>query len=130
MADRDAYPDRVLSWLSSLVLLAAAALAMTAALYAFRSRVVDDRLLLVVAVLELLLFVQLVVGLVRGVTRHTDFERPVFFAYLVTVPFVAPVATFIALKEKTRGSMAVVLGSALVVGVLVARLLQLWGSNG
>jgi hypothetical protein len=54
----------------------------------------------------------------------------VFFAYLVTVPLVTPVTTFLALKEKTRGSMAVVLGSAVVVAVLVARLLQLWGTGG
>ena len=50
-----------------------------------------------------------------------------FFAYLLTVPFIAPVAVFLALKEKTRSSMLVVLGSAVVVGVLVARLVQIWG---
>jgi hypothetical protein len=37
---------------------------------------------------------------------------------------------FLALKEKTRSSMFVVLGSAVVVGVLVGRLLQIWNAGG
>jgi hypothetical protein len=53
----------------------------------------------------------------------------VFFAYLLTVPFISPVAVFLALKEKTRSSMLVVLGSAVVVGVLVARLVQIWNAG-
>lgn len=116
----------MLSWLTVVVVVAAAALGLVALGYAWRSRVVDDRLLLVAAVLEVTTLVQLVVGLVQAVGRTTDFERAVFFAYLVTVPFVTPVTTLLALKEKTRSSMAVVAGGAAVVGVLVARLAQIW----
>jgi len=116
----------VLSWLIVVVVIAAAAFAVVALVYAARSRLVDDRLLLAAAVLELATLTQLVVGLVQALGRTTDFERAVFFAYLITVPFVTPVTTLLALKEKTRSSMAVVAGGAVVVGVLVARLAQIW----
>lgn len=119
----------MLSWLTVVVIGCAVVLGLAAAGYALTSRIVDDRLLLVLAVLELALVGQTVVGLVEGVGRTTDFERPVFFAYLLTVPFVAPVATFLALKEKTRWSMGVVVGAAAVVGVLVGRLVQIWNAG-
>jgi hypothetical protein len=116
----------VVSWLSIVVVAAAAIFALVALFYALRSRIVDDRLLLVAGVLELATLAQLVVGLVLGLTRTTSFEKAVFFAYLATVPFVVPIATLLALKEKTRSSMAVVAGGAVVIGVLVGRLAQIW----
>ncbi len=116
----------MLPWLTTVTLLAAAAFGLTAAYYALRHRLLDDRLLLVLGILELALVAQVVVGIVDGVTTTRDYEKPVFFAYLLTVPFVAPVAALLALKEKTRPSMGIVVGSALVVGVLVGRLDQIW----
>lgn len=116
----------MVSWLVVVVVAAAVVFGLVALLYAWRRRLVDDRLLLVAAVLELATLTQLVVGLVQAVGRTTDFERAVFFAYLVTVPFVTPVTTLLALKEKTRSSMLVVAGGAVVVGVLVGRLAQIW----
>ncbi len=110
-------------------LLATAVFGLTAAYYALRNRLVDDRLLLLLGVLELALLAQVVVGIVQGATSTRDYEKPVFFAYLVTVPFIAPVASFLALKEKARSSMLVVVGSALVVGVLVGRLNQIWSAH-
>jgi hypothetical protein len=120
----------VVPWLTVLVLGSAAVLGIVAVVYALTRRIVDDRILLVLAVLEIALLAQVFVGLGQGLQRTTDFEKPVFFAYLLTVPFIAPVAVFLALKEKTRSSMLVVLGSAFVVGVLVARLVQIWGAGG
>jgi len=120
----------VVSWLTVVVLVAAAALGILALVYAVTRRIVDDRMLIVVGVLEIALLAQVFVGLGQGIPRTTEFEKPVFFAYLLTVPFIAPVAVFLALKEKTRSSMLVVLGAALVVGVLVARLVQLWSAGG
>jgi hypothetical protein len=120
----------VVSWLTVVVLVTATALGLLAIVYAVTRRIVDDRMLLVVGVLEVALLAQVVVGLAQGIPRTTDFEKPVFFAYLLTVPFIAPVAVFLALKEKTRSAMLVVLGAAVVVGVLVARLVQIWGPGG
>jgi hypothetical protein len=120
----------VLSWLTVVVVVAAVLVALVALFYAVTARLVDDRLLLVMAVAEVAVLAQLVVGLVQGLARTTEFEKAVFFAYLVTVPFVLPVTTFMALKEKSRSSMAVVAGGAAVVGVLVGRLAQIWYAGG
>ena len=120
----------MVSWLTVVILVAAAVLGILALVYALTRRIVDDRLLLVLGVLEIALLAQLFVGLGQGIGRTTDFEKPVFFAYLVTVPFIAPVAVFLALKEKTRASMLVVVGAAVVVGILVARLVQIWSAGG
>lgn len=120
----------MLTWLTAVVLVAAAALGVLAAVYASRGRVVDDRLLLMFAVLEITLAVQVVVGLVQALSRSDGFEKPVFLAYLFTLPLVPPFVTFLALKEKTRSSMAVVAGSALVVAVFMARLTQMWSFGG
>ena len=120
----------MVSWLTIVVLVAAAALGILALVYAITRRIVDDRMLLVVGVLEIALLAQVFVGLGQGLNRTTEFEKAVFFAYLITVPFIAPVAVFLALKEKTRSSMLVVLGAALVVRVLVARLVQIWSAGG
>ena len=120
----------MVSWLTVVILVAAAALGILALVYALTRRTVDDRLLYVLGVLEIALLAQVFVGVGQGFGRTTDFEKAVFFAYLFTVPFIAPVAVFLALKEKTRSSMFVVLGSAVVVGVLVGRLLQIWNAGG
>lgn len=119
----------MLPWLTAVVLAAAAALAVAAAVYAWRGRLLDDRLLLVLAVLEVALLGQVVVGVAQAVSTDKGYEKAVFFAYLLTVPFVAPVACFLALKEKTRWAMGVVVGSAFVVAVLVGRLVQLWDAR-
>jgi len=119
----------VVSWLTVVVLVAATALGVLALVYALTRRTVDDRLLVVLGALEIALIAQVVVGLAQGIGRTTEFEKAVFFAYLLTVPVIAPVAVFLSLKEKTRSSMLVVLGSAVVVGVLVARLVQIWSAG-
>ena len=119
----------MVSWLTVVVLVAAAALGILALVYALTKRIVDDRLLVVLGVLEVTLLGQVVVGLVQGIGRTTEFEKAVFFAYLLTVPFIPPVAVFLSLKEKTRSSMLVVVGAAVVVGVLVARLVQVWSAG-
>ncbi len=119
----------MLPWLTVVVIIATAVFGLTAAWYALRRRPLDDLLLLTLAILELALLVQVVVGFLQAATTTRDHEGGVFFAYLLTVPFIAPVATFLALKEKTRASMVIVVGSALVVGILVARLNQIWNAH-
>lgn len=120
----------MLSWLSVVVVVVCVVFGLLAALYLLRDRILDDRLLLVLGVLEVLLVVQAVVGVVLGARTSRDFEAPVFYAYLLTVPFVAPFASFLALKEKSRWAMGVVVGSAFVVGVFIGRLNQVWTPHG
>lgn len=91
-----------------------------------RRRLIDDPVIIAAAVLEVALLVQLVVGLAQSGAIGDGAERATFIAYLFTVLAIAPVAVFLAIKEKTQWAMGVVIGGALVVAVLVARLQQIW----
>jgi heme/copper-type cytochrome/quinol oxidase subunit 4 len=91
-----------------------------------RRRLIDDPVVITAAVLEAALVVQLVVGLAKSGAITDGAERATFIAYLFTALVVAPAAVFMAIKEKTQWAMGVVIGGALVVGVLVARLQQIW----
>ncbi|MER7074072.1 hypothetical protein [Terrabacter sp. NPDC000476] len=115
--------------LTVVLLVACGLLGLLAAHHLLRRRLVDDPLIIVGGVLELGLLVQLVVGLARSSAIADGAERATFIAYLFTVLVVVPVAVVIAIKEKTQWAMAVVLGGALVVAILVARLQQVWTLN-
>ncbi len=91
-----------------------------------RRRLIDDPVIITAAILELALVIQLVVGLTQSGDVVDGAERATFIAYLFTVLVVAPVAVFLAIKEKTQWAMGVVIGGAVVVAILVARLQQIW----
>lgn len=117
--------------LTVVVLAAAVALLAVAGWYAARSRPVDDRLLLVAAVVELGLLVQVVVALAHlGSVPGDDAETATFAAYAITLPFLPPFAVFLALKEKTRWAMGVVAVVAFAVAVMTLRLQQIWNLHG
>jgi hypothetical protein len=121
----------VLSWLTIAILVAAAVLLLVAAFYAVVDRLVDDRLLLVAAVLELALVVQAVVALVNlGGVPGDGGDRATFAAYAVTLPLVPPALALLAIKEKTRWSMGVVAAGAFAITVMTARLEQIWVLGG
>jgi hypothetical protein len=121
----------VLLPLTVVVLVTTVVLMAVAGWYAARTRVVDDRLLLVAAVLQLGLLVQLVVALVHvGDVVGGGGEQATFVAYAVTLPFLPPAAVFLALKEKTRWAMVTVVVGAFAVGVMTARLQQIWNLGG
>lgn len=95
-----------------------------------RRRLIDDPVIITSAVLEVALVVQLVVGLAKSAAIADGAERATFIAYLFTALVVAPVAVFVAIKEKSQWAMGVVIGGAFVVAILVARLQQIWGLRG
>jgi hypothetical protein len=104
----------------------AALLFVVAVVYAWRDRLFDDRLLLLLALIELGLVVQLVVGLIGLGTVDDDTERATFAAYLVSLPLI-PVGTgLLAIKEKTRWAMGSLAVGAFAVAVMTARCLQIW----
>lgn len=116
--------------LTTAVIVAAVVLAGLALLYLVRDRIVDDLLLLVAAVGELLLVVLAVVAVVVHRQVPDSGEAATLLAYALTLPFVPPAVVFLALKEKTRWTMGVVVAGALTVGVMAYRILQIWGTRG
>jgi hypothetical protein len=119
----------VLQPLTVVLLVASGLLGLLATHHLIRGRLVDDPLIIVGAAIEVALVVQLVVGLSKASAIADGAERATFIAYLFTVLLVIPATIVIAVKEKTQWAMAVVLGGALVVAILVARLQQVWSLN-
>lgn len=111
------------------LLVASGVLGLIAGHHLVRRRRVDDLLLLVGAAIELGLVVQLVYGLTQAGAIRDGSERATFVAYLFTVLVILPVTIYIAIKEKTQWAMAVVLGGAVVVAILIARVQQIWSLN-
>ena len=113
------------------IYVASAALAILAGWYAWRDRLIDDRLLFVAAVLELGLIVQAVVVLVSvGDVGGGGAEQATYAAYGLTLPFIPPAVAYLAIKEKTRWAMGVIAAGAFAAAIMTGRLQQIWDLHG
>lgn len=85
--------------------------------------------LLVLAVIEVGLLVQLVAGIVNlaGTDRHVS--GVTFVGYLVGSLLILPIAVFWALAERTRWGTAVLIIGCLVIPVLIVRMNQIWDAG-
>lgn len=115
--------------LTVVVCTASLVLMLLSGLYAARDRLIDDRLLAVSALVFLGTVVQLVLGLVRMSAIDEGSELATFVAYLVSLPFIPVMTTFLAIKEKTRWAMGSIAVGAFAVLVMTARLQQIWDLN-
>jgi hypothetical protein len=113
--------------LSTAVIAVSVGVILLSALYALLNRLINDGLLAAIALLEVLLIVQAVVGI--GRIGHLSAERATFAAYLFSLPFVTPMTTLLAIKEKTRWSMVTIGVGAFAVAVMTVRLGQIWSAN-
>jgi len=82
-----------------------------------------------VALLELGLLVQLVVGIVRMATDDRDLETATFLGYLITTLLIPPIAGFWSLAERTRWGPVVMVVGCLTIPVLILRLGQVWDAR-
>ncbi|HKS45066.1 MAG TPA: hypothetical protein VJT49_08100 [Amycolatopsis sp.] len=100
-------------------------------LLAARGRAPERPLLAALAVVEVLLVAQLVIGVVLLFTGNRPASLATYLAYLVGSLLVLPAGTVWALAERSRSS-TVVLGIACVaIPVMVLRLYQIWsGTHG
>jgi hypothetical protein len=104
----------------------AAVLCVVAVVHAIRDRLIDDTLIVLTGLLEVALLVQLVIGLSGLGTLSDSAEQATFIAYLVTLPVIPVGTAFLAIKEKSRWAMGSIGVGAFAVGVMAARLLQIW----
>lgn len=86
--------------------------------------------LLLVAITELLLLIQLGVSIILGIQGHRavgdTFE---FFGYIVVALFVPVAATIWALVERTRWSTVILGAAILTVAVMLVRMNQIWSGQ-
>jgi hypothetical protein len=106
----------------------ACVLLVASAYYAVTDRLVDDRLLAVVGLVELGVLVMLVLGLV-GLGHVTDStEKATFVAYLVSLPVIPVGTAFLTIKEKSPWAMGSMAVGAFAVAVMAVRLQQIWNT--
>lgn len=116
--------------LTTAVIAAVGVLGLLALIYLAVDRLVDDLLLLVAAVVEVGLLALVVVSALAMGRVSGEGEGATMLAYALTLPILPPIVLFIALKEKTRWAMGVVLAGAFTVGVMTYRILQIWQTHG
>lgn len=86
-------------------------------------------LLGVLALLELGLLAQAVVGLVQLFTTDRDIEKLTFGGYVVAPVVIIPLAAFWALAERSRWGPGVLLVGCLSIPVLILRAGQVWAGH-
>lgn len=95
-----------------------------------RDEPAGDRTFLALAVVEVLLLVQLVIGCVLLAGTEREVSGLLFVSYLVGVVLALPVGVFWSLVERTRAGTAVLLVAVLTVAGLQVRLDSIWGGAG
>jgi hypothetical protein len=89
----------------------------------------DDYLYGALALLEVGLLVQLVIGIVMVSGDHGGVNVAAYVGYLVGSLVILPVAFLWSLGERSRAGTGVLLVAVLVLPVLFLRLHQLWGAK-
>ena len=104
-------------------------LALLALGYVVLGRLPDNLLVGGLALLELGLLVQAVIGFVQIFTADRDLPVFTFVGYLLGVLVILPVGFLWAIGEKSRSGTAVLVVAIGVVPVLVLRLEQIWAAG-
>jgi len=105
-------------------------LAALATVYVALDRLAGRLLLVVLAILELGLLAQAVIGISQVASGHPGVNGVVFVGYLLGTLLFLPAATFWALGEPSRAGTAALIVVGLVVPVLILRIQQIWSAPG
>lgn len=123
------YASPVVSWLTVVVIATVAVLGLAAGFYTWRNLLIDDRILLVAAILDVALIAQAVVAAVHLGDLASTAGRATFLAYALTLPAIPPFVVYLAIKEKTRWAMGIIAAGAFTVAVMTGRLVQMWSMH-
>ena len=95
-----------------------------------RDETAGDPTFVVLAVVEVALVVQAVVGSVALAATERDVSGVTFVSYLLSVLLVLPIGAFWSLAERSRAGTAVLLVALLTVVALEVRLWSPWSVGG
>ena len=91
-----------------------------------RDRTPDRLVLNALAVVEVGLILNMVLGIVRLTSEPNDVAAWEYIAYLVGALLIIPAGVVWSLGERTRGGTAVLLAAALLVPFMFLRLSDIW----
>lgn len=97
---------------------------------AVRDQRVGNRLLILLAVAELLILVQLVVAVIEVARGDRPDSTLTFLGYAVGQLLILPAGVFWSQAERSRSSTLVITVACLAVPVMTARMLQMWSAVG
>ncbi len=118
--------NAVLLWL--VLALAVGAMVMVV-VHLVRDETAGDPTFLALAVLEVLLLVQAVVGCVALSGTGRELSGATFLSYLLSIVLVLPIGAFWSLAERSRAGTAVLLVAVLTVLALEVRLQSIWSAG-
>jgi hypothetical protein len=95
-----------------------------------RDEPAGDPMFVLLAAVELVLLVQLVVGVVQLSSTDRDVSGVLFVSYLVGVALALPIGAFWSLAERSRAGTAVLGAAVFTVVALELRLWGIWGGAG
>ena len=108
------------------IAICAAIMACWSFLLAARAREPRNSLLIGLLGVELLLVVQLVVGIILLIQGHRPGSIATYLAYLIGILIVLPLGAFWALAERSRSSTVILGIACLAIPVMVLRLGEVW----
>lgn len=117
-------------WLEVLVYATAGLALIGALIHLIRNQPAGDPMYLALAVVELLLLLQLVLGSIALGSTSRDVSGVLFVSYLVGIALALPIGAFWSLAERSRAGTAVLAVAVFTVIALELRLATIWDGAG
>src|SRR2546429_4469252 len=114
----------MISALATGLIIAALVVAAWCLVLVIRNRTVNDPALGLLALLELALLTQAVLGIIKLINTDRHVSGVTFVGYLIGSLLILPIAAFWSLAERTRWGTAVLVVACLVIPAMIARMNQ------
>lgn len=112
------------------LLVATIGLAALSGIATLRGRPIDNPMFYLTIATEVLLLIQLAVGIATLGSADPKMNSGIFIAYLIGLICVPPIAGFWAIAEReSRWGTAVLLVAGIGLAIMIGRLVQLWNGN-
>jgi hypothetical protein len=117
----------MIGWLATGLIIFALVLAAWSLGLVLLNKQINDLTLVLLAVLEVALLVQAVIGIVNLINTDRSVSGVSFVGYHVAALLILPLAVFWALAErKSRWGTSVLIIGCLVIPVMIVRMNQIW----
>ena len=116
-------------WITGAVYVLGAVIALWSLVLVVRDELAQDRTFALLAIAEVVLLVQLVIGCILLAGTDRDVSGVLFVSYLVGIALALPIGAFWSLAERTLSGTGVLAIAALTVLALEVRLADIWSGG-